>query len=118
MLDAGCDHSLIGSKLIPDHILTNTDIQLRAAKGTPIPIVGTTRLQFTIDNVPFSVPVAVTDKLDEFLLGMDWLAENDCRWDFGSSLVQHRSGTVRTRRRPCAQDGGPPCRYWERVDRD
>ena len=118
MLDAGCDHSLIGSKLIPDHILTNTDLQLRAANGTPIPLVGATRLQFTIDNVPLSAQVAVTYKLDEFLLGSDQLAQDECRWDFGSSLVQYRGGTMPTRRRPCTQDGGLPCRYWERADRD
>ena len=73
MLDSGCDKSIIGRQLIPDHELTPTDLKLFAANGTPIPLVGAVSLMFSIDTAPFAADVVETENLDEFILGNDWL---------------------------------------------
>jgi hypothetical protein len=40
LLDTGCARTVIGRKLIPNHVLSSTDLNLFAANGTSIPLIG------------------------------------------------------------------------------
>ena len=62
--------------------LQPTDIHIFAANGTPIPVMGTVTLGFQVDGVPTNCNFLVSDAVDEPMLGIDWLQENNCHWDF------------------------------------
>ena len=57
-------------------------VQRRAANGTPIPVMGMVTLRFEVAGVPVHCRFLVSDAVDEPMLGIDWLEENDCQWDF------------------------------------
>ena len=87
ILDTGCERSLIGRKLIPNHTLSSTDVSLFAANGTSIPLLGAVKLSFNIEDIPITAEVAVTDALEVLILGIDWLSYNRCKWDFATATL-------------------------------
>jgi len=87
LLDTGCERSAIGRKLIPSYPLTKTQLELVAANDTPIPLIGVTKVLLTIGGKHFEVEVAVSDVLEELILGIDFLAAHNCKWDFGEAKV-------------------------------
>ena len=86
LLDSGCETSVVGRQLIPDAALKPTEHRLFAANGTAIPLVGQVTLNFTVDGGQCTADLAVTEAIDEMVLGVDWLTQNRCRWDFGQSV--------------------------------
>ena len=71
LLDTGCERSIIGRKLIPNYNMDYTNLNLYAANGTSIPVVGALQLAFTIDGNPVRANVVVTEALEELILGID-----------------------------------------------
>jgi len=49
---------------------------MTAANRTDLPILGDTNLKFTVDGHKFHANVSVSNEVDEFLLGSDWLSAN------------------------------------------
>jgi len=82
LLDTGCDHSMLPHRLVPNTPLASTDIHIYAANGTPIPVMGSVNLCFEVAGVPVCCNFLVSDAVDESMLGIDWLEENNCHWDF------------------------------------
>jgi hypothetical protein len=99
LLDTGCERSLIGRKLIPERFLTGTNTNLFAANGTPIPVIGTTCLEFLIDGIKVTANLLVTEVLEELILGIDWLSSNRCQWDFGAAKLQLSDHQIRVYKR-------------------
>ena len=63
LLDTGCERSLIGRKLIPNYQLGHTNLNLYAADGTSIPVIGAVQLSFTLDGHRTQTNVVVTEAL-------------------------------------------------------
>ena len=76
MVDTGCERSLVPQKYVPNAVLTPTNIVVCAVNGTRIPILGSVRLAFSIQGIPLTARIFVTDAVDEMMLGYDWLSES------------------------------------------
>jgi hypothetical protein len=76
LLDTDCEQSLIGKRLLGDVQLTETNLSLLAANGTPISVIGTFESSFDIERHLVKANVAVTEVVDELILGIDWLSAN------------------------------------------
>jgi transposase InsO family protein len=100
LLDTGCERSIIGRKLIPDCQLTDTNMNLYAANGTPIPLIGAVQLDFTMDGHSASANLVVSDAIEDLILGIDWLATNNCQWDFGTATLFLNGKEIQLYKRP------------------
>ena len=87
LIDTGCELSLAPLKLVNDVQLTATDQRVYAANGSDIRIRGATRLQFLLNGLKTQADVLVTEDVEEPMLGIDWLVEHQCYWDFRRSLL-------------------------------
>ena len=100
LLDSGCETSVIGASLLPGIRLEPSTQELYAANGTRIPIVGETDLEFSVGDVKIQTRIVVSNVISEMILGIDFLSQNRCRWDFGRSLIELGGKWVRLRGRP------------------
>src|SRR5208282_3083952 len=100
ILDTGCERSIIGKSLIPELKLTDTGLNLFAANGTSIPLVGAVTLNFSLEGYPASANVVVTEVLDDMVLGIDWLSTHRCQWDFGTSTLRLDGREIPVHKRP------------------
>ena len=57
---------------------------LLAANGTQISLLGELEVKFRVTEKQYSVLVFVTDAVDGFILGIDFLAAEACQLDFGN----------------------------------
>ena len=95
LLDTGCEHSVIGRRLIPNAILEPTRERLYTANEAELPLLGEIELQFRVGDASTSVKAVVTDALTDLILGIDRLRDNQCIWDFGKGTFEMR-GNVGT----------------------
>ena len=72
---------------MPDLNLEPTKQKLFTANGISIPLLGQTKLEFYINSMDKSAVVA-TDAIEEMILGIDWLQQNHCSWNFGSGSIK------------------------------
>ena len=100
LLDTGCERSLVPQKYVPNAVLTPTDLIVRAANGTRIPILGSVRLAFSIQGIPLTARLLVTDAVDEMMLGYDWLSENECEWLFTERKIVIHGKKIALKNRP------------------
>ena len=88
LLDTGCDTSVIGSRLLPKNVqLQSSRTNLLAANGTQIPLLGELEIKFKVAGREHSTLVAVTEVVDEFIIGIDFLTAEACQLDFGGGRV-------------------------------
>ena len=73
LLDSGCERSVISADLAPNAKLTPSQFSLFAANRASLDVIGDTTLPFVIDGHDFEADVSVSDKVEGFLLGSDWL---------------------------------------------
>jgi Zinc knuckle len=100
LLDTGCELSLIPRKLVPTATLSPTDRKVYAANGSNIPLLGAMTLVFTIQGIPFTADLLVTNFVDELMLGFDWLRTNRCQWLFDQSVLVVGGRRIPLRCRP------------------
>jgi len=81
LLDTGCDHSIIPRKLVPTATLESAQVEVTAANGSVIPILCHMTINFAIRGVALKADLLVTDEVDEFMLGFDWLTAQKANWD-------------------------------------
>jgi len=83
LLDTGCERSVVGKRLLPSGVeLSPPTSDLYAANRTKIPLIGCTTINFTVHGKEYSADLAVTNSVDELILGIDWLMKNAAQWDF------------------------------------
>ena len=58
------------------------------------------RLHFTVQNIQLHADLIVSDTIDEFLLGYNWLKQWNCQWDFSKSLLTINGVVVKLKSRP------------------
>jgi len=89
LLDTSCDTSIIGARLLPDGAdVRPTMHTLLAANGTSVPLEGEYNVHFWVAGREFNICAVVTKSVHEFILGIDFLSENACRWDFGTGYIR------------------------------
>jgi len=62
--------------------LSSPTNDLYAANRTKIPLVGCTTTNFTVHGQEYTAHLAVTNSVDELILGIDWLMKNAVQWNF------------------------------------
>ena len=87
LLDTGCEYSVMGRSLLPMHPVQPTQFKLFAANGTGIPLLGQTVVKLRVGSQEMDVSLLVTEDMNELILGADWLVENNCCWNFGTSQL-------------------------------
>ena len=100
LLDSGCEKSVIGRNLIPKDYLKPTKHKLNVANGAPLPILGETVLEFEVPGFKTRAHVVVSDAVTDLILGIEWLQENNCMWDFGRNTfsIQGRVGSLKNKK--------------------
>jgi len=71
LLDTGCDHRIIPRKLVPTASLEPAPVEVTAANGSVINILGHMTIKFAIKGVELKANLLVADDVDEFMLGFD-----------------------------------------------
>jgi len=87
MLNTGCDISVMSSRILPDVAYQESGQQMLAVNCSPVPILGTATVDFTIGKVQVTHKFLVSDAIDEIILGSDWLEDHFCIWNFESHLT-------------------------------
>ena len=87
LLDSGCERSVIGYDLVPNASLTPLLYSLFAANKASLDVLSDAVISFAIDGHQFESDVSVLGKVNEFLLGSDWLEKQGAQWDFASGTV-------------------------------
>jgi hypothetical protein len=87
LLDTGCDFSLIPKRLVPNAKLTPIDMEVFAANGTKISILGCMKMNFTVQGLPIEADLLVSEDIHEFMLGYDWLTEQQAIWLFSEAKL-------------------------------
>jgi len=74
---------------VPQEKLTPLQYSLFAANKASLDVVGDAVITFAfaIDGQQFEAEVSVSEKVDQFLLGSDWLEKQGATWDFTSGTV-------------------------------
>jgi len=100
LMDSGCDFSLIPRRLVPGAILTPVKMDVYAANGSLIRILGEICVKFEIEGMPVQANLLVSDQIDEFTLGYDWLVQHNIIWNFTGEHISFRNKPVclKTRR--------------------
>ena len=104
LFDTGCEHSVVGRKLVSTSVFEPSDVKLFAANGTSMPVLGSLRLNFTLEGHPVTADLLVSDAVEELIIGIDWLSSHGCVWDFGLGVVRLQGYEVKLHHRkqkPC-----------------
>src|SRR6266516_2107012 len=102
LLDSGCDFSLIPYKLVPNAILDPINMDVYAANGSTIKILGSMMSHFEIEGEPVTANLLVSEHIEEFMLGYDWLSQQHIVWDFNGKKVIFRGKDVKLKPRTSA----------------
>ena len=57
-------------------------MEIWAANGPKIDVLGRTRAYFTVDGLDMTADVIVSNDVHEFMLGCDWLVAQGALWNF------------------------------------
>ena len=87
LLDSGCERSVIAADLAPNAKLTPSQYSLFAANKASLDVLGDTVTPFVNDGHNFEADFSVSNKVDDFLLGSNWLKQQGGQWDFANGTV-------------------------------
>jgi len=76
LCDSGSAVNLIPEKLAKPSRVSSSTIRLKAANGTPIPILGTTKIYAFRGRHRMSIEGVVTKFVSRIILGADWMSQN------------------------------------------
>ena len=93
LLDSGSQATIVPTRVAKGHPLIPSQKILTAANGTEIRISGETTLPLELGNLELPTTCLVSDFVDEIMLGLDWLEENDCVWNFGQRSITIKDAT-------------------------
>ena len=79
LLDTGCQSNIVGRYLVPEvELKFSNNTNMIAANGSPISVLGNARIELLIGKMAISVDCAISDEIDEFIVGVKFLTENNC----------------------------------------
>ena len=82
LLDCGSQATIVPTRVAKGYPLTSSQKVLTAANGTEIRVSGKTTLLLMLGKLELPTPCLVSDFVDEIMLGLYWLEDNDCVWNF------------------------------------
>jgi hypothetical protein len=85
ILDSGTNQCLLPAKFAGSN-LRPAKVNLVAANGTKIAVIGEKRLNFEVDGIHLYADFMVSDQVDEILMSRGWMLQNGFKWDFGDSI--------------------------------
>jgi predicted aspartyl protease len=91
LLDTGCDVSVVSSRELPNLSYQHDTQKMFAANMSPVPILGSAIVSFSVAGVQMQHEFMVSDAIAEIIFGSDWLVINRCQWDFGTGSLWIRS---------------------------
>src|SRR6266568_2166287 len=100
LIDTGCDHSLLPKELAGEANLTPVNLDVSAANGSPIIILGSTKIHFTVNGIQLSADILVTEDVQEIMLGYDWLRANKAHWYFDQKVLVLKRQRIPLKTRP------------------
>ena len=87
LVDSGCDITFVPKTLTDRFVgldIKPTSQHVWAANDTPIRISGEAQLPFVLNGKSLLTPVLISEDVEEVMLGIDWLEDHGCVWDFRS----------------------------------
>ena len=88
LLDTGSEVSVIPARCVPEDELVPTSQILNAANGTNISVIGEAKLTIELDGCTVTTRGLVSEHVDEFLLGLTFLEETGCIWNFKERSIE------------------------------
>jgi hypothetical protein len=88
LLDTGSEVTLMPTKFVPGVRFTETTQTVRAANGTTINIRGKALIRGGLGKSQIYIRCLVSDHVTEVMLGLNWLQEHGCIWDFTQGTVK------------------------------
>ena len=87
LLDSGCEVTLVPKAVVDRaRLITKPSTRkLSAANGTEINTIGEVSLPFLLNGRCIDTHALVSNDIEEVMLGVDWLREHYCIWDFGQN---------------------------------
>ena len=110
LVDSGCELTLVPKELIKRFKTVDvrpSDQRIWAANNTPISIEGEVQLPFVLDGRCLWTTALVSEDVEEVMLGIDWLEQYGCIWDFRTkklridgqpAITLRRRGNIKCRR--------------------
>ena len=77
LLDTGSEVTLFPEPVVKGYQLRESDIELLAANGTRIPVIGTVTVRAKLGGRTITMDGLVSEHIQEVILGLDWLT----RWN-------------------------------------
>jgi hypothetical protein len=74
-------------RFIPRVPLNPIELDIYAANGAKMNILGWTRIEFTIAGIVTTADLLVSDEVGDLMLGYDWLVDQDVTWDFMEKII-------------------------------
>ncbi|HSN23166.1 MAG TPA: reverse transcriptase family protein, partial [Methylomicrobium sp.] len=103
LLDTGCERNICPRRVLPHATLEPTGHRLFASNGTVIPLLGQVSTVIKVGGAEWPVTFVVTEAVHEVILGMPFLTQNQCQWDFGRGKIKISGRTVKLHSRPSLQ---------------
>ena len=95
VLDTGSKYTLVPSRMVPKSLkLREVKKKLVAANNTPIEVEGEIDLQMKIGRHTYTATAWVSNHVEEFLLGYEWLKRQRCVWDFANKQFSIQNENV------------------------
>ena len=82
LLDTGSKVSVIPRSCVEPSKIMPCSQTINAANGTIIPVLGETELPLVLGTTTIKVRCLVSEHVSEILLGLSFLEDNGCIWDF------------------------------------
>ena len=100
LLDTGYDTSVVSRRVISNELLKPTTQKFYAVSGTERALLGEVELTLKLAYFEATAAVAVSEEVDDLILGIDWLGRHRCRWSFAQNLIEIDGRVVRLINRP------------------
>ena len=73
---------------------------MSTADGTDVPLIGETTIELSVCGFVTNCRVVVTDVITGLILGIDWMQQNNCVWNFGTNsfTIDGHPGRLRCKR--------------------
>jgi len=88
LLDTGSEVSVIPARCVPYKELIPTSQILNAANGTNINVTKEAKLTIELDGCTVTTRGLVSEHVDEILLGLTFLEETGCIWNFKERSIE------------------------------
>ena len=72
---------------MPSARLTPVNLDIYAANGSPVHILGQMTVKFHICGIPIIADLLVSEDIHEFMLGYDWLVAQGAHWFFDRKIL-------------------------------